>query len=665
MICEVSPFEQFIAELQPAFMPRALINSWDWIQENGRMQDGAEFNGDRIPWCKGVCDAWDDPETREIILPWGTRLGKTTIALQLMAKSAAVQPRPGLFTSSTETLAMRTVENKVYPILAAIRETRRQLPSNRKFWTKKEIRLSSSKWAVAWSGSDSTLADLSAFYGWANEVDKWNLDERLGGEAGEGDPLDQFYERFKEFQDAKILLECSPSTKLRSRIEKKYQESNRCTFQVPCPKCGGRQPLKLGAEDPMLGGILFDKLPDGTLDAPLALESARYVCARCRYEIHDDQRPAMMRAGVWVPEGCQIDKRGRVRGTPARSARIWGGRLSSLYSLQLRWGDIAEKFVKSRGNSQSLRMFVNGWLAETWEPFKSKSEPEDIGARLATEVPRGVIPAWATWLFAGIDVQADHFVYAIVACGPGERTAIVDDGTLSSWDEIEEQVIARKFEHEGGGELEPAVTGIDSGHKTRDCYVFCKRMRRKGYTVNACKGANNDCAGEPFVEKIIGQKLKGKKEQNSRSKEYLVRAGRGLRLIRVSPYYFEPIIQEQLEYKNPGEACSLELNAEAATDVGLLRELCNGAESAEPSRQDPDRHLWVKRWDNEPNDKRDCYKYARCMMEWKFNKDWKRAEKLQPPRTAGGRTYPVADETKTAGMRKRFRPQLSSRRSRR
>src|SRR5690606_4406904 len=115
--------------------------------------------------------------------------GKTTIAMQLMAKSAATKPMPGLFATSTQSLAERTVRNKIYPILSNIRQTSGLLP-HRRWWNTREVRLSNATHYVAWSGSDTQLADLSVFYGHANEVDKWSFAEKQEGEAGDGDSLD-------------------------------------------------------------------------------------------------------------------------------------------------------------------------------------------------------------------------------------------------------------------------------------------------------------------------------------------------------------------------------------------------------------------------------------------------------------------------------------------
>jgi phage terminase large subunit GpA-like protein len=659
LIREVTAIESLLTEVRPAYRPRSIQNTWEWICRNGRTQEGLPFDGERIPWAKGVCDAWDDPATRDVILQWGTRTGKTAISMNILAKSADTKPMPGLFATSTQTLAKRIVINKIYPILHAIRLTRKQLPI-RAMWSSEEIRLTT-KWHVAWSGSDTQLADLSAYYGYANEIDKWSRNEKLGGAAGEGDPLAQFEERFKEFPDRKILFECSPSTKSHSRIEKKLLASNNCRYWVPCPQCGTRLVLQMGADNPHEGGILFDRNTDGSYDSTLAYETARYVCHHCRYEIHDDQRFSMMQAGVWAPQGCGVDKRGRVVGVPKRGPRACGLQLSSLYSLQMRWGHIAEEWVKKHANILEFRMFINGWLAETWEPFTRKSEPEDVGERLTGEIPRGIIPDWATYLFAAVDCQSEHFVYVVLAVGPNERCHLVDDGTNQSLDWIEQNVVRRQFHHaDGRGPLCPALTLVDCGYLPKQTYDFCQRFKKTGHIVQPVKGSNTDCAGEAYEVKIIGMNEVG---QNARTKKILQRSGKGLMRVRVNPYYYEPIIQEQLDDKKPGDAGSLTLHADARNDIDLLRQLCNGAESPYASKTDPSKHLWVKQWDSEPNDKRDALKYARCAADVRFKRNWRMVETRQG--SVVRQAAPVAAEPEKSGQRReRFRPELGRRRGR-
>jgi phage terminase large subunit GpA-like protein len=657
MIATVTPAMRLLSRVSAAIVPREHVSTWEWANQHGRMPDGTPFDGDRIPWARGVFDALDDPETRMVSLQWGTRLGKTTIGLQWVAKVAATKPRPGLFATSTQSLAERTVRNKFYPMLAACEKTAPLLPHER-WWKVSEIRLSSSPWAVAWSGSDTQLADLSAVYGYANEIDKWSMSERMEGEAGEGDPFDQFLERFKEFHNHTILCECSPSTKSRSRIEKQRLAGTNSRYYVPCPKCGEHQVLRMGKKGEP-GGVRWDKHADGTSDPVLARKTARYECERCQFEIDNDRRQWMMLRGVWAPEGCAVDKSGRLTGTPLRSARFWSSQLSSLYSLQLRWGDVAEKFLRTRTDPRSLRMFVNGWVAETWEPYRSKSEPEQVGERLTVTTPRGVIPRWATHLFAAIDQQQSHFVCWIVACDAHEREHLVDHFTVESLVEVESRVVRQEFAHEdGGAPLRPAATAIDCGFRTKDVYAFCQKFRGTGLVVIPVKGANTDCGGEAYERKVIGLN----EGQSVRTKKVLIRAGRGLVRLRINPFYYEPITQEQLDTREPGQEGSLTLHAECKDDLDLLRQLCNGVESAEPSKSDASRHLWVKRWEKEPNDYRDCKKYARAMMDYHFRKGgWSVAKKRQGAYRAIVNA-PVADDSRERRerSRERFRPELGA-----
>jgi phage terminase large subunit GpA-like protein len=621
----IDDFEAFVSLVRPGFAPRPVVPSWEWVCSNGRTPEGQPFDGDTMPWAKGVCEAWDSSEVREIVLMWGTRLGKTMISMQLVAKAMATNPLPGLFGTANEKLATRTTRNKLYRVLAAIRETRRQLLPER-LRSIREIRLTESTWPVIWSGSNTMLADWGACYGWANEVSKWDEKRSFEGIAKAGDTLAQFLERFKEYWHArKIIFECSPGLKGRCKIERKYLESNQCRYHVPCPHCKHYQVLKLGKGDG--GGIVFDKLPDGHFDPELAQRTARYICEKCRKSIRDEQRPKMMRCGKWAPRGCTVDRKGKVCGKPERNCEIWGAQLSSLYSLQLRWGDIARKFVEVRHNPALLQVFINDWLSETWEPYRVKSEPEDVAGRLTTEEPVAVMPKWSTWLFSAVDVQGEYFKWAKVAAGPGERDSIIDRGICDTWEELFAQCINSPTKHaDGAPDLLPCLTLIDSAHKTEEVYRKCREWSRSDRLVVPCKGANTDMGGEPYVKVTIGDGTK----RGSKVQRRLALKFAGVVRIRVNSYYYEPIIDRHLHSRRPGESDSLSLPEELADDIDFIRELCNGAQSDEPSKMDPDRLIWVKRWESEANDFRDIYKYARCAIDVKFRGNWRVADKRQP-----------------------------------
>lgn len=603
--------------------------SWDWVCKHGRTYQGKAFDGERMPWAEGVFDALDDPNVREVVLMWGTRLGKTMIGLEWMAKVMSTDPLPGILGTATEGLVKRTMRHKVYPTLENIRSTNRQLLPKR-FRNNHEIRLAESTWSVVWSGSDTMLADTDARYGWANEIDKWDTSVTESGQGKEGDPLAQFAERLKDWPDRKELYECSPSLEGRSRIARKFLESDQRHFYVPCPHCGERFVLRMGSSDPDSGGLKFDKDDDGNLDPDTARETARYVChnSKCRKEIHDEHRFRMMRSGVWAPKGCTVDKKGKVCGTPERTCKVAGYQLSSLYSLQLRWGDVAEAFVKAQANSRLLQMFVNGWLAETWEPYKVKSEPEEVAERLATDDEVGVMPAWSTWLFAAVDKQDEYFKWAKFAAGPGERVAVVEHGICDTWGELYEQCVNNPTRHaDGGPDLLPCLTLIDSGEgrSTKEVYRKCKEWTRLDRLVAACKGANTDCGGEPFETKIIGPSTKS----GSRTLKRKAIQAVGIIYYRVNSFYYEPVIDSWLYDRSPDQLDSLSIPREIADDEDFMNELCNCVQSDEPSKMNPDKVLWKKRRTDDPNDFRDVAKYARCAMDVKFRGNWRMVLKRQ------------------------------------
>src|SRR4051812_9422588 len=114
-------------QVQRALRPRPRVDSWEWINKHGRDSKGRLFDGEKMPWLKGVCGAWDDPNVRKIVLMWGTRLGKTLGSHELMACAMSNNPMPGIYATATDKLAKRTVREKIYKILEQVKQTRWQL----------------------------------------------------------------------------------------------------------------------------------------------------------------------------------------------------------------------------------------------------------------------------------------------------------------------------------------------------------------------------------------------------------------------------------------------------------------------------------------------------------------------------------------------------------
>jgi len=595
--------------------PRPQVKSWEWVCEHIREPKGGDrFQADDYPWLRGVCDAFDRPQVREIDLMWATRLGKTFIGQCLMLNTMANNPMPGLFASSVQKLALDNVRSKLYPMLEYCRPLCGQLKSKAKR-SMFRLELRDCLWKVGWSGSDSSLADFGAWMLHCSEVDKWD-----DAKSDEADPVELAAERCKEFPDHKMIFEGTPKREGKSRIAAKLSASTNCRYYVPCPYCHHRQVLRFALNeewrfDRSQGGILWDGLDRNQYDPDLAYTTSRYLCGGCQREIHDEQRKRMMGHGEWVAEGQSIDKQGRVQGVPRRGGEAWGSQLSSLYSMQLRWGNCGRVCARALARPHMRHNLMNSWLGLPYSPHRAQLEPEQLGERLRTEYALQLVPAWVRLLSASVDVQDTFFVVHVWGWGGRERGHQVDYQICDTWDDVL-GVLDRRYEIEGAREtMGIPITLVDSSAFTLDVYKFCKKNSLPYRLIIPCKGASGDMGGEAYKKTIVGVK-KGRKLSKA-----ALRA-RGLLRIQINVDYWESELQDALDTHLPGGPASLSLSAEASHDMDLCMQLLNGTRSDRRNKREVDEYLWVKRWPDDPNDHRDCVRMARVAAELIVRGNW-------------------------------------------
>lgn len=571
------------------------MSSWDWLCEHGRTLEGMPFDGLAYPQLQGVCDAFDDPAIREIDLEWGTRLGKTFIGHGLMLKTAGTRPRPMLLVGPSGDALTDLTANTLVPMAERCGPLSTEIVGA----NKRSLRFRFCRIKFGWSGSASQLADFHAWFLHANEVSKWSTNS-----SAEADPLPLARERVKGSPDHKILLESTPTIAGHCRIDAAVALGNDCRRWVPCPRCHKYQTLDFDH-------IRWDHLPDGSSDHELARKTARYVCEHCQAEIHDDQRPRMMRNGVWAPLGCHVEA-GQVKGTPKREGSIWSSRLSSLYSLQTTWGVIAQTFLRSKDKPRELQNFHNSWLAKVWQPRRAKSAPEEVGQRLKGKTPRGTVPTWGRYLAIAADHQgADggFYVFVALAMGAQHEAGLVELGVVHTLDDLWTQVIRRGYPHaDGGDQMLPAIAVIDSGFEPRPVYDFS--AAHPG--VWPCKGSSHDLNGQPYRFVTLGL-------GDSKKKRMASAAVAGQRLLHVATDYWESDLQQSLDERKIGDPHSLTLFDGCEHDAEFLEQLCNGMLCDKLDARNNAKLMWVKRWDSVPNDFRDALRYGLCAARFWFD----------------------------------------------
>lgn len=597
------------------FAPRPHVRTLDWALQYARNEFGDPYSHNTYPHIGapgGPFDALDCSQYFTIWLQWASRLGKTFLGQVATMKLAHTNPCPMMFASVDEKLATE-VTARTYKMLELCQPLRGNLlPKNRR--RQNFVDLRDCRMSIAWSRSVSTLADKPVKFGLANEIDKWEQSST----SSEADPLKLFSDRFKQFPIYKRIFESTPATKLGSRVERGRLGSTNCQLWVPCPHCGEYQVLRKGDDDQLQKGgrIVWDKDSSGRSEKTIALQTARYICLHCEREIFDNHRGAMMRAGVWAPEGCTIDnEKARecarawrepdaphwqgwkaspwIKGTPLRDGRDAGYQLSSLYALARTWGEIAEEWVASCKNQQNRRNFVNQWLAETWSPVKQEDTWEKLGGRIVCDVPRFQVPVDCHLLTLGGDIQNDRVVYVVDGWGEANRSHTVDYGEVETLQDLL-PILQRSYPHESGPALRISLALIDSGFHPKDVYGFCRMAAASGLKVWPCKGSST-ALNAPYRESRLGEDT----------------LAPGAPIVHVDTLTTQDWIAHQLtlDPRKDSGFCTV-FNDSLGNHQYFLEQLLNDACVPKLGTNNVTKEVWERIDETVPVDFRDCRRYA-------------------------------------------------------
>lgn len=621
--------------------PVSKRNTFRWIVDHIRTPDGKPFNPYDFPWTEGICQAWDNENVRQVTLQFAARLGKTLLSNSLLISALEHDPAIGMIGLPTETLLREMIRDKYYRMLDRCKKTRDLVPSD-DCRTQLRIDLSNAIVYGAWAGSPTSLADKAPKYKHAGEVDKWTKQK-----SDEADPLDLFLERGIEIPDRKTLIESTPSIEGASRIERQLLTGWNCRFLVPCPKCHEYIELISGDEN---AGVVFEKPKEGKLDERLAKKTARYRCQKCFKEWGDESRREVVQAGLWVPEGQVVNKKGKITGTMTGAYENASFQLSRIYAPTFTFGDIAAEIAKAINDPGRWHNFNNSWMGRTYRRRRATKEWFEVGERLALEYEKGTIPNGGVFLTCGIDVQASHYVYVVCAWGQDAVGYVVDYGVSINESELL-NILRGKFPHsDGGSPLPIPLTLIDAGEGSRQDEIidFCRRVNNpKGPWVWPSKGSSGAINGGRAYRDSDLEDLSTRRTKTKR------KGGAGFKHVMVSTPFFQSWVQAALHYRIPGTPKSIALPMQAKTDEDLLKQLVN--EKPEDSTDTTGHSVtrWVVVDESCPWDFRDALRYARCAAEIFTRGAWQRVPKL--------RIIPALNSGEVASATEPQRPRLEGR----
>ena len=237
------------------------------------------------------------------------------------------------------------------------------------------------------------------------------------------------------------------------------------------------------------------------------------ICTACGEVLDERHKPAMNAGGIWVPEGCHIEREGKTYGLVgesrrSRSASFW---LTGAAAAYQSWGSIIQKYLNGlreydlTGSEETLQTVTNTDLGTAYLPRRMLSEIETTQLeKRAEDLPKRQIPDGARYLVATVDIQGSRFVVQVIAYGIGYESWLIDRfdihiskrmrggeplpldpaGFIEDWDLLIEKVIQRSYPLADGSGRSMAIlrTACDSGGKagvTDRAYEFWRKLKKK------------------------------------------------------------------------------------------------------------------------------------------------------------------------------------------
>lgn len=454
-----------------------------------------KWNNAVIPFLTAILNVVLEPDVRKVVFKKSAQVGGTEWLITVLMYFMHQDPSPMMYIGEIENKVRDFKVEAFDPSLMESPEIRRCLieeAGSGQDNNQRVVRFRGGQITFLWASSPANLSSRPARIVAFDEVDAFDPTK-------EGDPIKLAEARTKTFNESKKILLCStPRLKDTSVVEREYLASDRREYYVPCPHCGFYQTLKWS---------------NVRWDSPETAKEAYYVCGiiekeeieedgvtstreflveGCGEPIEHDEKADMLAAGIWRA-GAGF------KGTAGFS-------INEIYSPFTTWGDMADDFLASKDHPDTLQVFVNTRLGETWDPNAGAEEITDSDIVGRDEVYDAEIPDGVEFLTAGVDVQDDRIEAEIIGWNSDLESWAIDRETFhgspandEAWSMLREWLLIKRFNADGKP-YHVRAAGIDTGgHHTNEGYMFCKDAARRRLPYFAVKGLST--RGKPLVSK--------------------------------------------------------------------------------------------------------------------------------------------------------------------
>lgn len=434
-------------------------------------------------------DASGDPECREIVLEFAAQLAKTEILNNIIAHRMHRDPAPMLCVFPTDRIGQTWSKDRLAPMLRdtpVLRDLVYDKTNVSRRAASSEIlekKFPGGGLAITGSNSAAGLAMRPVRDLLGDEVDRWAT--TAGGRGGdEGDPMVLASKRTSNFDTSLQVWASSPGVLGRSRIHKRYEQTDQNRWHARCVLCDELSILSWENVDFRLDGIEKSRLDRMSNEQRAA--RAQYKCEHCGQFLTDDERHESANRGQYVAKFPTVrQKRG-----------FW---VNALNSPWLSMSELVEEWLDAQGDPMLLQVFINTRLAELWDAGADRVDAEVLADKIE-RYPTNRIPSGVLMVTAGCDVQKASIEVSLYGWGlSGECWALehhvltadpaelLAGGELTALDDL---VLDAKFERADGVVIPIAATCIDAGGLFNDEVLDYahKRRARRVYAIRGRAG---------------------------------------------------------------------------------------------------------------------------------------------------------------------------------
>lgn len=438
------------------------LTVWEWLEEHVTLterESSAEpgkFSTRTRVYMREPLECFRDKRITDLTICTGTQIGKTMIVMGGACWKLFNDPMNALWVMPNATLCESFSTNRWQPFLESTPlGDQKPTGAKRHLWKNLEQFFRRCTLTFVGSNSPANLASRPAGLLLMDEIDKFDL--KSDREAG---ALQNAEERTKSFPYPLRVKTSTPTTKY-GEIWQEFLRGDQRYFYVPCPRCGEKIRLiwRCKGHDGEEAGIRWyehdekesktqNEAGEWEWDFEKVKKNTHYRCQRCAGKIQDSEKTIMLRGGEWRAHN------------PGAQAGRRSYHLNSLYAIlkDTQWGNIAVKWLNTRGSITRRHAFINSTLAEPWDDEMAiDDDPLNVTPYVVGDLPETAITMMT------VDVQEGHFWVVVRAWGD-PRAA----GGQQSWLLLAEKVetVEELESIPGAYKVAPKRVGIDIAHKT-------------------------------------------------------------------------------------------------------------------------------------------------------------------------------------------------------